>query len=157
MNIDKNKISYPKQLIGGDRRDKGVIQIWFQSSDPQPAGQGAKYSTGLNGVYDLILTEIKLIHDHAPNQHFAIQMISDTFKLDKGAGASGNALGNGGDNDNVKFVHLDGQPDLLYPIKLRQTEIKNWVELEFRRLGSIQDDINTDSYNILLTIEYERL
>jgi hypothetical protein len=151
MNIDKNNITKPKQLIGGERRDKGVLQIFFQNSDPEPPGQGSKYSTSLNGTYDITILDIKVISAAASGSEFAVQIISDTFKLERGAGGSAGA------NDNVKFFHRNGSNEIPNPIKLRQAEVRNWIELSFLQVGSIGTDINSAAYNILLTIEYEKL
>ena len=152
MNLD-SRLSYPKQLIGGERRDKGLLQIFFQSTDTQPANQGAKFSTGLNGVYDLRLMDIKVISSAAAGSEFAVQLVSDTLKLDRGSALASSQYF----NDTVKFVHWNGAPEIPSPILLRQMEIKNWIDMEFIQLGTIGADINSANYNVLLTIEYERL
>ena len=145
MNIDKNNITAPKQLIGGERRDKGILQIFFQSTDTV-AYQGARYATGLNGTYELTLLDLKLISAAATAEEYCIEMISDTFRIDKG-----------NLNDNFKFIHRNGAPEVPNPIKLRQVEVRNWVQLDFQQLGSVQDNVDSNAYNILLTIEYEKL
>ena len=145
MNIDKNNISAPKQLIGGERRDKGVLQIFYQSTDPEPAGQGSKYSIGLNGMYDMKLLDLKIIAGTI-GAGLAVQMISDTFKIDRG-----------NQNDQFKFIYKGGVPEIPSPIQFRQVQINNWVELSFIQLGLIGTNINTQPYNILMTFEYEKL
>ena len=151
MNIDKNNITKPKQLIGGDRRDKGVLQISYQSTDPESPGQGSKYSTGLNGTYDLTLLDLKVISAAVAESEFSVQIVSDTLKTERGAGSGA------GTNDNVKFMHRNGTSEIPNPLKLRQIDIRNWIELSFLQLGTIGVDINAAAFNILLTLEYERL
>lgn len=141
MNIDKNNISAPKQLIGGERRDNGLLQIFFQSTDAPK-----QYSTGLNGTYNLTLLDLKVVSAAAAGDEYAVQMISDTFHIN-----------NGNTNTNFKFIHRNGCPEIPNPIKLRQAEVRNFIDLDFVRLGIVQDDINAQAYNVLLTIEYERL
>jgi len=141
MNINKNNISPPKQLIGGERRDTGTLQIFFQSTDTKK-----QYSTGLNGTYNLTLLDLKVISSGASGDEYCIEMLSDTLKVDRG-----------NINDNFKFVHRNGTPETPNPIKFRQLEVRNFVDLDFQQLGSVQDNINAQAYNVLLTIEYERL
>jgi hypothetical protein len=145
MNIDKNNITAPKQLIGGERRDKGVLQIFFQSTD-NSFNQLTRYSTGLNGVYDLTLLDLKVIHSAAAAEEYAVEMLSDTFTIN-----------NGNTNTNFKFIHRNGCPEVPNPVLFRQAEVRNFVSLGFQQIGSVQDNINSDDYNILLTIEYEKL
>jgi hypothetical protein len=64
---------------------------------------------------------------------------------------------NGNTNTNFKFIHRNGCPEVPNPVLFRQAEVRNHVSLDFQRIGSIQDDINGGAYNILLTIEYEKL
>jgi len=141
MNIDKNNISKPKQLIGGERRDKGTLQIFFQSTDSPK-----KYSTGLHGTYDLKLLDLKVISAGANSQEYAVEMLSDTFSIN-----------NGNTNTNFKFIHRNGCPEVPNPVLFRQTDVRNFVDIDFNRLGSVKDDIDGAAYNILITIEYERL
>ena len=145
MNIDKNNITKPKQLIGGERRDKGVLQIFFQSTD-NSFNQLTRYSTGLNGVYDLTLLDLKVISASATAEEYAVEMLSDTFTIN-----------NGNTNTNFKFIHRNGCPEVPNPVLFRQAEVRNFVSLGFNRIGSVQDNINAGNYNILLTIEYEKL
>lgn len=141
MNID-SQLSYPKQLIGGERREKGTLQIFYKSTDTQPP----RYSTGLNGTYDLTLLDLKVISSAATAEEYCVEMLSDTFRIDRG-----------NLNDNFKFVHRNGAPELPNPVKFRQATINNYVEVDFQQLGTIQDNINANDYYILLTFEYERL
>ena len=151
MNIDKNNITYPKQLIGGERRDKGILQIFYQSSEEknQPT-----YATGLNGTYQFTLLGLNLITDGNVSDEFAVEMLSDTFFVDKGAGQNTEA---GGANANFKFFHRNGCPEIPIPIKLRQVDVRNHITLNFSKLGFIGTNITDVGYNILLTIEYEKL
>lgn len=144
MNLD-SQLSYPKQLIGGERRDKGVLQIFFQSTDTL-AYQGARYATGLNGTYDLTLLDLKVISAAATAEEYAVEMLSDTLRIEKG-----------NTNDNFKFVHRNGCPEVPNPIKFRQATVNNWITLDFQQFGSVQDNIDSNAYNVLLTIEYEKL
>lgn len=141
MNIDKNNITKPKQLIGGERRDKGVLQIFFQSTDSPK-----RYSTGLNGTYDLTLLDLKVITAAASAEEYCVEMLSDTLHIN-----------NGNTNTNFKFMHRNGCPEVPNPVRFRQAEVRNFVDIDFNRLGSVQDDIDGNAYNVLLTIEYERL
>ena len=141
MNIDKNNITKPKQLIGGERRDKGVLQIFFQSTDSPK-----QYSTGLHGTYDLKLLDLKVISAGANSQEYAVEMLSDTFSIN-----------NGNTNTNFKFIHRNGCPEVPNPVLFRQAEVRNFVDIDFNRLGSVKDDIDGAAYNVLLTIQYERL
>jgi len=141
MNIDKNNISKPKQLIGGERREKGVLQIFFQSTDSPK-----QYSTGLHGTYDLKLLDLKVISAGANSQEYAVEMLSDTFSIN-----------NGNTNTNFKFIHRNGCPEVPNPVLFRQAEVRNFVDIDFNRLGSVKDDIDGAAYNVLLTIQYERL
>lgn len=141
MNIDKNNISKPKQLIGGERRDKGTLQIFFQSTDSPK-----QYSTGLHGTYDLKLLDLKVISAGANSQEYAVEMLSDTFSIN-----------NGNTNTNFKFIHRNGCPEVPNPVLFRQADVRNFVDIDFNRLGSVKDDIDGAAYNVLLTIEYERL
>jgi len=141
MNIDKNNISKPKQLIGGERRDKGTLQIFFQSTDSPK-----QYSTGLHGTYDLKLLDLKVISAGANSQEYAVEMLSDTFSIN-----------NGNKNTNFKFIHRNGCPEVPNPVLFRQADVRNFVDIDFNRLGSVKDDIDGAAYNVLLTIEYERL
>jgi hypothetical protein len=133
--------TYPKPLIGGEKRDSGILQIFTQSTDSPKI-----YSTGLGGTYDLTLQDIKVIHAGATAEEYAVQIISDTLRLDRGNG-----------NDNVKFIHRNGAPEIQQSIKLRQADVKNWVSIDYQQLGSVGDNINDNSYNVLLTIAYEKL
>ena len=145
MNIDKNNITKPKQLIGGERRDKGSLQIFYQTSDTS-YNQQTSYSTGLHGTYDLTLLDIKITSAAAAAQEYVVEMLSDTFQIN-----------NGNTNTNFKFVHRNGCPEIPSPVLFRQTEVRNNVSLGFQKLGSIQENINDSSYNVLLTMEYEKL
>jgi len=133
--------NFAKPMIGGESREKGVLQIWTQSTDSPK-----QYSTGLGGTYDLTLLDIKVVSSAAAGEEYAIEIISDRLRLDRG-----------NLNDNVKFVHRNGCPELPNPIKLRQMDINNWISIEYQQLGSVQDNINANTYNILLTIEYQKL
>jgi len=139
MNIDKNKITYPKQLIGGDRRDKGTIQIFTQSTDNPKI-----YSTGLNGVYDMKLIDIKLICALASG--FSIQMISDTFRIN-----------HGNTNNNFRYIFRSGTSELTTDMVFKQVQVNDKVSISFSRNGSIGNDINLNNYNTILTFEYEKL
>ena len=150
MNIDKNNITKPKQLIGGERRDKGVLQIFCQSTDAIK-----QYSTGLHGTYELTLTDIMLLHSGELGKEYPLQIISDTLYIDRG-----------NLNTNIKFISKDyGANILQYPIKLRQAELRNFVDIAFIQLGTLGLDINNippfpdppTDYNVILTMEYERL
>lgn len=142
MNIDKNNISGPKQLIGGERRDKGTLQIFYKSTDTQPP----RYATGLNGTYDLTLLDLKIISDAQNAEEYCVEMLSDTFRIDRG-----------NLNDNFKFIYRNGELIVPNPVKFRQAEVRNFVEVDFQQLGTVQDNINAHDYNIILTIEYEKL
>jgi hypothetical protein len=133
--------NFAKPLIGGEKREEGILQIWFQSTDTVK-----RYSTGLGGYYDLTLLDIKVISASASAEEYAVQIISDTLRLDRG-----------NLNDNIKFVHRNGAPELPNPIKLRQADVKNWIDVDFQQIGSVQDNINGSAYNVLLTIGYEKL
>lgn len=133
--------NFTKPLIGGEKREKGILQIFFQSTDSPKV-----YSTGLGGTYDLTLLDIKVISAAAAGDEYAVQIISDTLRLDRGT-----------TNDNVKFVHRNGCPEIPSPIKLRQAEVKNMLSLDFIRLGTVQDDINAQAFDVLITIAYEKL
>ena len=73
-------------------------------------------------------------------------MLSDTFHIN-----------NGNTNTNFKFIHRNGCPEVPNPVRFRQAEVRNFVDIDFNRLGSVQDDIDGNAYNVLLTIQYERL
>lgn len=133
--------NFTKPLIGGNSREKGILQIFFQSTDSPKV-----YSTGLGGTYDLTLQDIKVVSAAVAGDEYAVQIISDTLRLDRG-----------NTNDNVKFVHRNGSPEIPSPIKLRQADVKNVLSLDFLRLGTLQDDINAQAFNVLLTIAYEKL
>jgi hypothetical protein len=141
MNIDINKISPPKQLIGGERRDKGVLQIFFQSTDSPHL-----YSTGLQGVYNMKLTDFKLIPSVSAS--YAIQMLSDTFRVDRG-----------NINDNFKISYRTGTNEVPNPVYFYQMNMNNFVSIDFIQLGTIGADINGvgSTYNAILTFEYEKL
>lgn len=145
MNIDKNNISKPKQLIGGDRRDKGVLQIFYQSADTS-YNQLTTYSTGLHGTYDLKLLDLKVISAGANTQEYCVEMLSDTFQI-----SCGNT------NANFKFIHRNGAPEVPNPVLFRQAEVRNNVLVGFQKLGSVKDNIVSNAFNIILTIEYEKL
>lgn len=130
----------PKKTIS--MKDKGTFQLFTQSTDVSKI-----YPTGLSGVYNIKITDIKLIHAGAGANDYAVQIISDTLRL---------SLGNG--NDNIKFVHSNGGVEMPNPIKLYQLNINNYVSCEFLQLGSVGSDINTGgNYNIIITFEYEKL
>jgi len=133
--------NFTKPLIGGEKREKGILQIFYQSTDSPKV-----YSTGLGGTYDLTLQDIKVVSAAAAGDEYAIQIISDTLRLDKA-----------NLNDNIKFVSRGGANEIPSPIKLRQADVKNFVSLDFLRLGSVQDDINAQAFNVILTISYEKL
>jgi hypothetical protein len=138
--------NFTKPLIGGEKRDSGVLQIFTQSTDSPKI-----YSTGLGGTYDLTLTDIILIHSGDLGKEYALQIISDTLRLDRGNG-----------NDNIKFISKDyGANNLSFPIKLRQAELRNWVSVSFQQIGTVGLDINDPNdatdYNVILTIAYEKL
>jgi hypothetical protein len=151
MNIDKNNITKPKQLIGGERRDKGILQIFYQSSEEKSL---PTYATGLNGTYQFTILGLNVITDGDAANEYAVEMISDTFFVDKGAGQNTEA---GGANANFKFFHRNGCPEIPIPIKLRQVDVRNHITLNFSKLGVIGANLSDVNYNILLTIEYEKL
>ena len=130
----------PKKTIS--MKDKGTFQLFTQSTDTSKI-----YPTGLSGVYDIKITDIKLIHTGGGANEYAFQIISDTFRI---------SLGNV--NDNIKIIHRNGAPSIPNPIKLYQLNINNYVSCEFQRLGSVGTDINVGgNYNVLITFEYEKL
>jgi hypothetical protein len=130
----------PKKLIS--MKDKGTFQLFTQSTDSVKT-----YATGLSGVYDIRITDIKLIHAGGGNTEYAVQIISDTLRL---------SLGNV--NDNIKFFHRNGANEIPNPIKLYQLNINNHVSCSFLQLGSVGTDINTGGdYNVVITFEYEKL
>ena len=133
--------NFTKPLIGGEKREKGILQIFFSSTDSPKV-----YSTGLGGTYDLTIQDIKVISAGPATDEYAVQIISDTLRLDRG-----------NTNDNVKFVHRNGCPEIPSPIKLRQADVKNFLSLSFLQSGSVGEDINAAAYNVLLTIAYEKL
>jgi len=130
-------------LIGGSRKrdDRGTLQLFCQSADTVKV-----YSTGLSGTYNLKLIDVELIHSGLATAEFAFQIISDTFRL-----AYGNT------NNNIKLVHDLHSSMIPNPIPLYQVDIKNHVAVQFLRLGAVGTDINTVTYNIILTFEYEKL
>lgn len=129
----------PKKLIS--MKDKGTFQLFTQSTDSVKT-----YATGLSGVYDIRITDIKVIHSTG-NVEYAVQIVSDTLRL---------SLGNL--NDNIKFFHRNGASEISYPINLYQLNINNYVSCSFLQLGSVGSDINTGgNYNIVITFEYEKL
>jgi hypothetical protein len=130
----------PKKVIS--MKDKGTFQLFTQSTDTNKT-----YATGLSGVYDIKITDIKLIHAGGGSTEYAVQIISDTLRL---------SLGNV--NDNVKFFHRNGTSEVPNPIKLYQLNINNYVSCSFLQLGSVGTDINTGgAYNVVITFEYEKL
>ena len=133
--------NFAKPLIGGERKEHGILQIFTQSTDSPKI-----YSTGLGGTYDLTLQDIKVVSAGVAGEEYAVQIISDTLRLDRGNG-----------NDNIKFIHRNGAPEIQQSIKLRQADVKNWISIEYERIGSVQDNINAAAYNVLLTIAYEKL
>jgi hypothetical protein len=130
-------------LIGGSRKrdERGTLQLFCQSADTVKV-----YSTGLSGTYNLKLINSVLIHSGVATLEFAFQIISDTFRL-----AYGNT------NNNIKLVHERETGMIPTPIPLYQVDIKNHVAVDFQQLGSVGTDINTVTYNIVLTFEYEKL
>ena len=130
----------PKKTIS--MKDKGTFQLFTQSTDTNK-----RYATGLSGVYDIKITDIKLIHNGGVGNEYAFQIISDTFRI---------SLGNV--NDNIKVVHRNGANEVPYPIKLYQLNINNYVSCEFQQLGSVGNNINVGgNYNVVITFEYEKL
>jgi hypothetical protein len=129
----------PKRLIG-DKRDKGVFQLFCQSTDTVRT-----YPTGLAGTYNLKLLDIKLVHAGMANTSFAFQIISDTLR---------SSFGNV--NDNLKFVHQDSA-SIPNPIPLNQVSINNHIAVDFATLGAVGGDITSVAYTIVLTFEYEKL
>lgn len=131
----------PKRLIG-DKRDKGTFQLFTQSTDTNKT-----YATGLSGVYDIKITDIKVLHAGVQTNEYAVQIISDTLRL---------SLGNV--NDNIKFYHRVGANEFSSPINLYQLNINNHVSCSFLQLGTLGTDINTGgAYNVVITFEYEKL
>ena len=130
-------------LIGGSRKrdERGTLQLFCQSADTVKV-----YSTGLSGTYNLKLINAELIHSGPNSSEFAFQIISDTFRL-----AYGNT------NNNIKLMHDRASSSVPNPIPLYQVDIKNHVAVDFLRLGAVGTDINTVTYNIILTFEYEKL
>jgi hypothetical protein len=129
-----------KPLVGM-KKDCGILQIFFQSTDTNK-----NYSTALNGEYNLKLLDLKVITSGAAGQEYFVQMSSSTIRNDKA-----------NLNDNFKFHHLNGQNTIPNPIMFYDCVVKNWIDISFSQLGSVGTDINTTTYNILLTFEYERL
>lgn len=131
-----------KKLISNNGGDEGLLQLFCQSTDVNKV-----YSTGLGGTYELRIVNISVISNAVPGKEFSIEIISDTFRLDRGNG-----------NENIKFIYRDyGASELTYPIKLRQAELRNFVSVSFLQLGTVGLDINASNYNIILTVEYKRL
>jgi len=142
-----------KKLISNNACDEGVLQIFTQSTDTI-----RQYHSGLNGSYDLKLLDIKVISGAIAGSEFAIQIISDTLRIDRGALNGGQtAIIQSTNNDNVKFFHRNGSPEIPSPIKLRQQTIRGWIDIDFQQLGTGGTDINASTWSILLTIEYKRL
>jgi hypothetical protein len=130
----------PKKVVS--MKDKGTFQLFTQSTDANKT-----YATGLSGVYDVKITDIKMVHAGGNNNEYAIQIISDTLRL---------SLGNV--NDNVKFIHRNSASDVINPIKLYQLNINNYVSCSFLQLGSVGNDVNTGGdYTVVITFEYEKL
>ena len=130
----------PKKVIS--MKDKGTFQLFTQSTDANKI-----YATGLSGVYDIRITDIKLVHAGGGSTEYAVQIISDTLRL---------SLGN--ENDNIKFFHRNGAVEVPNPIKLYQLNINNYVSCSFLQLGSVGTDVNTGgAYNVVITFEYEKL
>lgn len=139
-----------KKLVSNNGCDEGILQILTQSIDTVK-----QYQSGLNGEYDLKLLDIKVISAAAAGSEFPIQIISNTLRIDRGAiNELTNALNN---NDNIKFFHRNGCPEITQPIKLRQQTVRGWIDINYLKLGSGGDDINDNEWMILLTIEYKRL
>jgi len=128
-----------KRLIG-DKRDKGVFQLFCQSTDTVRT-----YATGLSGTFNIKLLDIKFVHSGMTNTSFAFQIISDTLR---------SSFGNV--NDNLKFVHGD-TVSISNPIPLHQVSINNYIAVDFARLGAVGGDITAVAYTIVLTFEYEKL
>lgn len=137
-----------KPLIKSGKYDTGTLQIFAQSTDTVKV-----YSTSLNGEYDLILTDIKLITNATTSDIYACQIVSDTLRLDKGTAMSGSAF----QNDLIKFIHGNGTPEMTSPLLLRNRVIRNWMSVSLQQAGTLGTDINTIVYNVLLTFEYKRL
>ena len=142
-----------KKVISNNACDEGILQIFCQSTDTI-----RQYHSGLNGIYDLKLLDIKLISGAVAGAEFAIQIISDTLKIDRGA-LNGSTAGviQSTNNDNVKFFHRNGAPEIPNPLKLRQQTVRGWVDIDFQQLGTEGTDINASTWAILLTLEYKRL
>jgi hypothetical protein len=130
----------PKRLIG-DKRDKGVFQLFCQSTDTNRV-----YPTGLSGTFNLELLDIKLNHAGVAATVFAFQIISDTLR---------NSFGNV--NDNLKFVASNDLTSIPNPIPLHQVSINNHIAVDFARLGVTGGDITATTYDIVLTFKYEKL
>jgi hypothetical protein len=112
------------------------------------------YSTSLNGEYDLTLIDVKLLHENAGVvKEYPCMIVSDTLRTDKGTALSGTEF----QNDFFKFIHRAGAPELTNPILLRNQVIRNWISISLLRLGTLGDDINDVTHNLLLTFEYKRL
>ena len=144
MDINKNVITYPSQLIGGERQEKGILQLFCTSLDVNK-----RYATGLNGTYNLILKDVKMLQAGTISiAGCAFQIVSDTLQIDRG-----------NDNTNVKVVVRSTAEEKITPIILKQQTIKNHIEVSFLKLGIIGSDINLliGGWNITLTIEYERI
>ena len=141
MNINKNNITYGKQLIGGERRDKGVLQLFCSDIETQ-------YATGLNGTYNLILQDVKIIFSGIALTGVPFQIVSNTLRLDRG-----------NDNTYVKVIVRSASEEKQTAIPLKQEMINNYIDVSFIRLGVIGSNLNTlvGGYNVLLTIEYERV
>lgn len=142
-----------KKNITNNGCDEGILQIFCQSTDTY-----RQYHSGLNGSYDLKLLDIKVISGAVAGSEFAIQIVSDTLKIDRGAlNASTSAIPQSTNNDNVKFFHRNGAPEIPNAIKLRQQNIRGWIDIDFAMLGTSGTDINSSTWSILLTLEYKRL
>ncbi len=137
-----------KPLIKSGKYDTGTLQIFAQSTDTVKV-----YSTSLNGEYDLILTDIKLLTDGVAGDEYACQIVSDTLRTDKGTALSGSAF----QNDLIKLFHRNGTPEMTSPLLLRNQVIRNWMSISLQQVGVLGIDINTVAHNLLLTFEYKRL
>jgi hypothetical protein len=139
MNINKNNITPYKQLIGGDRREKGIFELYVQTNDTIK-----QYATGLDGTYKLTLQNIQSID--AFSSTLVFEIISDTLRIDRGS-----------NNTYIKGALRNERETICTPMILRQTDIKNWIDLSFRQLGTIGSNIGAISVGLVLTFEYEKV
>jgi hypothetical protein len=128
-----------KPLIG-QKKDIGTLQIFYQSSDAVK-----QYATNLNGEYNLRLVDLKFIGDGAAGSNYAFEVSSSSLRL-----------GQSNVNNTFKFVYRDGVNEISNPIPFYDISIKNWLDINFIRLGSVGSALPAN-FNIILTFEYERL